>query len=1302
MKSSKLPTFTLFYPLVENGNNNNNDNIQQLLLSFHDKNGTRLLLINQSSTYTEPVLNITIYSFEFFPQKLFNVNLDLKIIKNNQIIYQNEIYLAQIKPVIYLYPEKRNQSNLIFGYLSYISFSSFIINSDLFFNKFNTLSQSINFPINFREVIISLDNFLNKIDSMKKNFAPLIKQGEKEIGGFDYLIFCLFILLSKLINFNTLTTLSVDDTNLLNQNKTFTSTLIEMIFSINRSLFKKISNQQYLAVIKSNISLIIYIEIIQGKCEMIHKIFNEKQILISSNFIDDFKIFEEITYHLSSKIYPQINSASFNNLKSFMLSCVLRSIKKNDINKLQRVIRSISNTASCKEDIFNLIHDLTEIKYMNMQFYIDLQQYLIHNKWNLKTKENYAKYISMNREIFFINQDYLYDIDKGLLYFITLIRMTPKNMINLNYIADRAPLIEVKLPSEIIEFVKESNSLDINIRDLLRKAFYIQFTNALSIIPFPLSVENHLALSELFHYLNYYDFYTLIFVYLKNNNMVCNDLRLIFCEFFSQIASYMKNNQIQYCIEQVFKMLIEIYPRSKDNFVECVKEIYPRIVRYNTNNKLFNDKFFASFFEKLFPNIPLDVYSNGIAMAICDPKLTDCSFLNPVLTHIATISPSTFEAANFLINQIVFGNKIICDCKNYECILTKFIEGNVSQISIEDNLIYRIVEEPNKNDFWFIYITAEGRYLSFMDLPYIIKLKEEINKFYEKFINGDITYHDCKIISEYSKEKLLIFTEYFAFVLRADVNSILVNVESMIHEFREKTKQLTTVLNIADKFNYFFEQTAKNYFTEISNYYYKSNLQNEKLKNITVSKEIIDLYTNFEKISFWADTIIFREIVNLKLLNSSLLYKEGKFTIPLFTEFMNQVVEQCRALLSYVNNCDKKKIKFQSQLINLYKNLTDTIDESNKINTALQSQKLPETNKFMNLFKFEPSLKNNTNILLLLTAISQFWKYYSFVLNLKNLNQGLLLNDSGIELYSQFLSFKKNNDDILDYNTLDSLNNEIKGFIKNTFSLGADSLDLVTSFLQIYVKNLDLIKFIMKTPENEISSMIDLIDDQGDSLLSVTIITNLISIKSFLTKENFSLISSEKEFLKRVEHASSSLNSVIDLISPCGELYSSIIGLYQELSNKAEASKLKIKEIIYSSLINVNKTSINIKCSSKKKIEYKDIIELKERCLLFSSAKNAMIDVKANEIFVLIVNEIIDIKNILDSLYSDGYPDANYQDIVISNGDYSQLKKFTNRMRNVLNEWNKTIEEAYRRYYPLTLYNGKQIWELEKVIEEKK
>ena len=52
MKSSKLPTFTLFYPLVENGNNNNNDNIQQLLLSFHDKNGTRLLLINQSSTYT--------------------------------------------------------------------------------------------------------------------------------------------------------------------------------------------------------------------------------------------------------------------------------------------------------------------------------------------------------------------------------------------------------------------------------------------------------------------------------------------------------------------------------------------------------------------------------------------------------------------------------------------------------------------------------------------------------------------------------------------------------------------------------------------------------------------------------------------------------------------------------------------------------------------------------------------------------------------------------------------------------------------------------------------------------------------------------------------------------------------------------------------------------------------------------------------------------------------------------------------------------------------------------------------------
>ena len=215
-------------------------------------------------------------------------------------------------------------------------------------------------------------------------------------------------------------------------------------------------------------------------------------------------------------------------------------------------------------------------------------------------------------------------------------------------------------------------------------------------------------------------------------------------------------------------------------------------------------------------------------------------------------------------------------------------------------MIYRIVEEPNKNDFWFIYITAEGRYLSFMDLPYIIKLKEEINKFYEKFINGDITYHDCKIISEYSKEKLLIFTEYFAFVLRADVNSILVNVESMIHEFREKTKRLTTVLNIADKFNYFFEQTAKNYFTEISNYYYKSNLQNEKLKNITVSKEIIDLYTNFEKISFWADTIIFREIVNLKLLNSSLLYKEGKFTISLFTEFMNQVVEQCRSLLSYV------------------------------------------------------------------------------------------------------------------------------------------------------------------------------------------------------------------------------------------------------------------------------------------------------------------------------------------------------------------------------------------------------------------
>ena len=114
MKSSKLPTFTLFYPLVENGNNNNNDNIQQLLLSFHDKNGTKLLLINQSSTYTEPVLNITIYSFEFFPQKLFNVNLDLNIIKNNQIIYQNEIYLTQVKPVIYLYPEKRNQSNLIF------------------------------------------------------------------------------------------------------------------------------------------------------------------------------------------------------------------------------------------------------------------------------------------------------------------------------------------------------------------------------------------------------------------------------------------------------------------------------------------------------------------------------------------------------------------------------------------------------------------------------------------------------------------------------------------------------------------------------------------------------------------------------------------------------------------------------------------------------------------------------------------------------------------------------------------------------------------------------------------------------------------------------------------------------------------------------------------------------------------------------------------------------------------------------------------------------------------------------------
>ena len=712
------------------------------------------------------------------------------------------------------------------------------------------------------------------------------------------------------------------------------------------------------------------------------------------------------------------------------------------------------------------------------------------------------------------------------------------------------------------------------------------------------------------------------------------------------------------------------------------------------------------------------------------------------ITDSLSNDKSVIDKINHFFNTISILNEngeksIHAKSRSTETIINYILDILSKTADPMKNIKLYLYENPKKDHFWLKLLRATGNFISFTKHEYIKNVKTVINEYFNRLSDDNLMineYISLAKLNENQKEAVFLF-----------FNSINVtNFDEIKGIINEKLKNLDEKLNNLTLFENFFilyGSKIENSDTHLlSLKEIREGFRNIVFMNFTIKKELLDLKDNVMNINHWSETVIFRNVFETEF-SAALKIKQDKEK----KEKKNIIPDKNINIKTMEDN--KKAIEDISQKIplQLFVGISQTC--INKVTQALE--KLLQNKNFseltlsaaMQYFKGLEIYERECNIIkekiklneyqsiLLSNLLKTFYEITSFIkfsdIMIK-LNIKFKFTETKIKIYEEFIKLIANK--ASSFEKIYQASSQLSGF-RNSYLEKRE----IENLLYELAEDKELIDFLLVTPEEDIRNMVDAVDEHGDSFIRVQTIRDLLIVGSFLRAivlKEFNGVNNltEKDFINRIHDAfnnKTGISGIDVLMNSCSKQIIGIKHLHHELSNREEASKIKAKEITNLSLFQINFNEkklayeiILIYGKSNKRLNFKDLCDLRDRVLLLlynekeresndienSQKENNQIIENSTHLretltsFIKVVEISEKILFVLNDIFINGFPIHFSKSTEFSNGNLNPFHNLLDEISLINSKWNDDLKEAYEKYYPLTYFNGKQFWEIEKIF----
>jgi hypothetical protein len=383
--------------------------------------------------------------------------------------------------------------------------------------------------------------------------------------------------------------------------------------------------------------------------------------------------------------------------------------------------------------------------------------------------------------------------------------------------------------------------------------------------------------------------------------------------------------------------------------------------------------------------------------------------------------------------------------------------------------------------------------------------------------------------------------------------------------------------------------------------------------------------------------------------------------------------------------------------------------------------KLSELSYFRNLVDAQREINTLTNLCKLTDF--QIQNLSKTVANMNNANSVLRFSQVMLEIINKY-PFQENNIELyidvingLDRHLVETYYNDFEHKLRGIEVIRNKYLQIhkdLESVLQGILQADDMLTFIYSNNESDLRNLIYAVDELSESNIRQTDIMELLKIDNFVRRANLNEIKkfkSEEEFINSLgellnDHTYENLDITIN---SCIKKFQEIKSMFNNISNREEACRIKTKNILTSSTFTFKyikeekvydfKASYTNSHKVVNELTFNDLCNLRDRiCIILTN--NDIDQAAINDQFKQTVDLIIDILKQLNSMVDNGYPEYFNQSINIQDRYLEPLQNFYNYIEKANMDWLKEREITFTDYYPLTYLNGTQFWEVESLFEE--
>ncbi|CAG8448567.1 1498_t:CDS:10 [Acaulospora colombiana] len=292
-------------------------------------------------------------------------------------------------------------------------------------------------------------------------------------------------------------------------------------------------------------------------------------------------------------------------------------------------------------------------------------------------------------------------------------------------------------------------------------------------------------------------------------------------------------------------------------------------------------------------------------------------------------------------------------------------------------------------------------------------------------------------------------------------------------------------------------------------------------------------------------------------------------------------------------------------------------------------------------------------------------------------------------------------------------------------------LEKLVDFFEIYNKHLsevdencwelikelsiasDFIIFLRSVAEHDIKNLINGVDDSDERLIQEDTVSSLIQVKQFLLPllncaEKLSL----KEFLHELRGITDANPSLGSKIALCNSSNMALQNMYNNISNRGEVTKEKIRNAVKKGTYTFQRTKKNDNCSvlltypsntETKPYSLSDLQDLRGRALLIAKPAAAvdlaiatvsgsvMQDVSKDimDEFVVQVDLAQEVLNVASKLILMGH--FGYRNFKKSVKGTTALQQLEQELKEQLEQWEDIVNKAQEQHYYLTFFPARHI-----------